>query len=133
VEWRIGKYCGTILMDSIEHRVVVAAVVSTFHAAMEPTTKKITVEGVGGVIGGVKLSTDAELVRWLSKMGVDCLRDRDGDEVVGFASLVNGGVYTLGPPKQQQQPYGKLRCCCLFSCSLCWSNIDSSLIRILVF
>ena len=89
---------------------------------MEPTTTKITVEGVGGV----KLSTDAGLVRWLSRKGVDCLRDSDGDEVVDFESLEDGGRYTLGPPKQQQQQDGKLRCCCVFSCSLCWSNIDSS-------
>ena len=60
--------------------------------------KKITVHGVGGV----KLSSDAEFDKWLSKKGVECLLDHDGDEVVGFASLVDGGTYTLGPQPSLQ-------------------------------
>ena len=37
---------------------------------------------------------------------------RDGKNIIGFESLVDGGRYTLGPPmQQQQQPNGKLRCC----------------------
>jgi hypothetical protein len=70
---------------------------------MAPT--KITVDGVGGV----KLSNDSELDKWLNKKEVECLVDSKGDEVGGFDTLVNGGKYTLGPP--QQQPNGKLRCC----------------------
>ncbi|KAG7338768.1 serine/threonine protein kinase-like protein [Nitzschia inconspicua] len=62
---------------------------------------RIDVEGVGGV----KLTTDAELDKWLTKMGVDALLDSDGDQVVGFATLVDGSRYTLGPLiLQQQQP-----------------------------
>ena len=65
---------------------------------------RINVEGVGGV----KLTTDAELDKWLSKQGVDALLDSDGDQVVGLATLVDGSRYTLGPlilqEQQQQQP-----------------------------
>ena len=61
---------------------------------------RITVEGVGGV----RLSNDAELERWLGKKGVECLINEEGDEVVGFASLAAGGKYTLGPPQQPRQP-----------------------------
>ena len=67
---------------------------------------RINVEGVGGV----KLTTDAELDKWLTNQGVDALLDSDGDQVVGFATLVDGSRYTLGPPRilqqqqQQQQP-----------------------------
>ena len=63
---------------------------------------KINVEGVGGV----KLTTDAELDKLLTNQGVDALLDSDGDQVVGFATLVNGSRYTLGPRilQQQQQP-----------------------------
>ena len=57
---------------------------------------RITVEGVGGV----KLSTDAALDKWLGIMKVQCLVDSDGDKVVDFDSLVDGGTYTWGPPQQ---------------------------------
>eukprot|EP00978_Attheya_sp_CCMP212_P021676 scaffold63644_cov46-Attheya_sp.AAC.1 len=59
--------------------------------------KRIAVDGVGGV----KLSNDNELDKWLNKKGAGCLIDREGDEIVGFESLMNGGEYTLGPPQQQ--------------------------------
>eukprot|EP00339_Tiarina_fusa_P003020 CAMPEP_0117010082 /NCGR_PEP_ID=MMETSP0472-20121206/8983_1 /TAXON_ID=693140 ORGANISM="Tiarina fusus, Strain LIS" /NCGR_SAMPLE_ID=MMETSP0472 /ASSEMBLY_ACC=CAM_ASM_000603 /LENGTH=304 /DNA_ID=CAMNT_0004712537 /DNA_START=75 /DNA_END=989 /DNA_ORIENTATION=+ len=59
---------------------------------------RITVEGVGGV----KLSTDAALDKWLENKKVQCLIDSDGDEVVDFDSVVDGGTYTLGPPQQQR-------------------------------
>ena len=65
---------------------------------MSPT-KKITVEGVGGV----KLSSDAALDKWLGNKGVECLLDEEGDEVVDFESLVHDRTYTLGPPLMQQQ------------------------------
>ena len=62
---------------------------------------RINVEGVGGV----KLTTDAELDKWLTNQGVDALLDSDGDQVVGFATLVDGSRYTLGPLiLQQRQP-----------------------------
>ena len=60
---------------------------------------RINVEGVGGV----KLTTDAELDKWLTNQGVDALLDSDGDQVVGFATLVDGSRYTLGPLIRQQQ------------------------------
>lgn len=41
-------------------------------------------------VGGVKLSIDAELDNWLENKKVQYLIDSDGDEVVGFASLVSG-------------------------------------------
>ena len=47
---------------------------------------KITVEGVGGV----KLSTDAALDKWLENKKVQCLIDSDGDEVVDFGTLNDG-------------------------------------------
>jgi hypothetical protein len=91
---------------------------------------RITVEGVGGV----KLSSNDELGRFLEKKKVQCLIDSDGDQVYGFDSLVDGGTYTLGPPQrqqqqQQQQQNGKLLCCsrifvfnvlflCLTSCNI---------------
>jgi hypothetical protein len=53
--------------------------------------KKITVHGVGGV----KLSNDTELDKWLDKKEVECLVDTEGDEVGGFCSLAQGGTYTL--------------------------------------
>jgi hypothetical protein len=66
------------------------------------------VEGVGGV----KLSSNDELGRFLENKKVQCLIDSDGDQVYGFDSLVDGGTYTLGPPQQQQQQQnGKLLCC----------------------
>jgi hypothetical protein len=69
---------------------------------------RITVEGVGGV----KLSSNDELGRFLENKKVQCLIDSDGDQVYGFDSLVDGGTYTLGPPQQQQQQQnGKLLCC----------------------
>ena len=70
-----------------------------------PPKKRIAVEGVGGV----KLSNDDELDKWLNKKSVECLRDSDGDENVGFESLVDGGKYTLGAPKKQQGPEAKKR------------------------
>lgn len=57
------------------------------------TTKKITVD----TVGGVKLSTDAGLDKWLENKKVQCLIDSEGDEVVDFDSLVHGGKYKLGP------------------------------------
>ena len=64
-------------------------------------TIRITVKGVGGV----KLSNDAELDKWLGTQSVACLIDSDGDQVVGIQSLAPGDTYTLGPPvkKQKQQ------------------------------
>ena len=59
---------------------------------------KITVEGVGGV----KLSTDAELDKWLAMKQAQCLIGSDGYQVIGFASLEDGGTYTLGPQQQHQ-------------------------------
>lgn len=53
-------------------------------------------------VGGVKLSTDAALDKWLENKKVQCLIDSDGDEVVDFDSLVDGGTYTLGPPQHKQ-------------------------------
>jgi len=61
---------------------------------------RIAVEGVGGV----KLSHNAALDKWLENKKVQCLIDSDGDEVVDFDSLVDGGTYTLGPPPQSQLP-----------------------------
>lgn len=61
-------------------------------------TKKITVGGTG-----IKLSHDADVEKLLDRKGVQCLVDSDGDEIFGFESLEDGGTYTLGPPKQQQQ------------------------------
>ena len=63
------------------------------------TPIRITVEGVGGV----KLSTDAALDKWLGKKKVKCLIDSDGDEVVDFDSLVDGGEYTLGESDVNEQ------------------------------
>jgi len=60
---------------------------------------RIIVEGVGGV----KLNTDGALDKWLEKKQVQCLIDSDGDEVVGFDILVDGGTYKLGPPEKRQQ------------------------------
>eukprot|EP00543_Licmophora_paradoxa_P006270 CAMPEP_0202449134 /NCGR_PEP_ID=MMETSP1360-20130828/7887_1 /ASSEMBLY_ACC=CAM_ASM_000848 /TAXON_ID=515479 /ORGANISM="Licmophora paradoxa, Strain CCMP2313" /LENGTH=54 /DNA_ID=CAMNT_0049066961 /DNA_START=13 /DNA_END=174 /DNA_ORIENTATION=- len=51
--------------------------------------KKITVRGVGGV----KLSSDNEYEKWLTKNEVQCLLDNDYDQVGGFESLVDGGTY----------------------------------------
>ena len=63
------------------------------------TPKKIIVDGVGGV----KLSSDAALDKWLEKKGVDCVFDaEDGYQVVDFESLVDGGKYTVTPPRQQE-------------------------------
>lgn len=62
-------------------------------------TKRITVNGVGGI----KLSNDAEFNKWLGMQSVACLLDDDGDQVLGFQSLVTGGTYTLGPPVKKQK------------------------------
>ena len=62
-------------------------------------TKRITVNGVGGI----KLSNDAEFDKWLGMQSVACLLDNDGDQVLGFQSLVTGGTYTLGPPVNKQK------------------------------
>ena len=55
-------------------------------------------------VGGVKLSSDGDLERFLEKKNVECLIDSDGDAVYGFDTLENGGKYTLGPPLPQQKP-----------------------------
>ena len=44
---------------------------------------------LGEGISGFKLSADAELDKWLSRKGAECLLDSDADEVVGFESLMN--------------------------------------------
>ena len=62
-------------------------------------TKRITVNGVGGI----KLSNDAEFDKWLGMQSVACLLDNDGDQILGFQSLVTGGTYTLGPPVKKQR------------------------------
>ena len=58
-------------------------------------TRKIRIIVKG--VGGVKLSNDAELDKWLGIQSVACLLDDDGDQVLGFQSLAPGGTYTLGP------------------------------------
>ena len=59
----------------------------------------ISIEGVGGV----RLSSDSALDKWLDKNKVQCLINKDGYQVVDFDSLENEGVYKLGPPLLQQQ------------------------------
>jgi len=61
---------------------------------------RIKVEGVGGV----KLNGNEDLRAWLERRGVQSLVDSDGDHVGGFATLVDGSRYTLGPLILQQQP-----------------------------
>ena len=51
---------------------------------------RITVEGVGGV----KLSTDAGFDKLLTRYGVNSLLDIDGDQIVGFESLIESGTYS---------------------------------------
>lgn len=61
--------------------------------------KKIIVEGVGNVL----LSDQTEYKDLLNTEGVKCLLDSGRNRVGGFASLVDGGSFTLGPPQRQQQ------------------------------
>jgi hypothetical protein len=53
--------------------------------------KKIAVDGVGGV----KVSNDKELDKWLIIKEIDGLVGSEGCEVGGFESLVDDGKYTL--------------------------------------
>jgi len=85
-----------LLVYSFVFRLFIDYIASSF---ITMASKKITVDGVGGV----KLSNDNEFYFWLSKKHVESLVDSEGDEVVGFESLTDGGTYTLGPPEQQQQ------------------------------
>ena len=59
-------------------------------------TKRIIVEGGGGV----KLSNDSGLVKFLKAKGVECLVNDGNAEVYEFESLVDNGTYTLGPKTQ---------------------------------
>lgn len=59
------------------------------------TSKRILVG-----VGGVKLSNDGDLERFLQKKNAACLIDSDGYAVYGFGALEEGGEYTLGPPPQ---------------------------------
>ena len=78
------------------------------HTKQTMTTKKITVDGVGGV----KLSSENGYNSWLQRQGVVALIDADNCQT-DFKSLDDGGTYTLGPPIQQQQANGK-KCFILF-------------------
>lgn len=60
--------------------------------------KKIIVEGVGSVI----LSNQTGYKDLLNTEGVKCLLDSGRNRVGDFATLVDGGNYTLGPLQQKQ-------------------------------
>ena len=77
---------------------------------------KITVEGGGGV----KLSSEERYKELLVTNGIQCLLDSDGDQI-DFGLLVDGGMYTLGPPRiQQQQQQVSL---------FCWTLVFSFLVN----
>jgi len=52
-------------------------------------TKTITVDGMGRV----KLSNDAGLDKWLRAVGIQCLLDDDGINIIQFELLEDGGKY----------------------------------------
>ena len=65
--------------------------------AMAPKTITVSGEEQGYLIGD-----NEEFKAMLDVYGVRFLVNQDGKRVLGFASLVDGGKYTLGPPQQQK-------------------------------
>ena len=64
---------------------------------MAPKTITVSGEEQGYLIGD-----NEEFKAMLDVYGVRFLVNQDGKRVLGFASLVDGGKYTLGPPQQQK-------------------------------
>lgn len=73
--------------------------------------KKITVVDASSTACKNKLSNEDEYRNLLKDYDVLFLIDGDDYAIRGFASLTNGGTYTLGDAAEQQQPGGELRCC----------------------
>ena len=87
-------------------------------------SKTITVVDASGNERRKKLSTQDGYKNLLFGLKVAVLKDADDIEIEDFESLEDGGTYTLGQPRQQQD--GEF--CCSFCLALCCAILYASFV-----
>ena len=90
---------------------------------MAPKKIKVVINE-GGEISKEKISSNEGYEKMLARLRVQSIKDNEGYNIDGFPSLEDGGTYTLGQPRHQQD--GEF--CCSFCFALCCAILYASFV-----